>query len=427
MGGIRYRLILFLFVTPLILCQCKSTATGDNLLLENGASEFVRIDPARPTELTYKSKPYRFSSTNSYSMLNSKSSADKQFALMEEMGLNALRMWGFWNGGPDSLQPSYGSYNEDKWKLFDYVVATAGKKGIKLIITLSNYWFDYGGIELLNKWLGFPDEVAKYKDREIFFKDMRTKILYAKYVEDVLNRKNTITGVLYKDDPAIMMWEPINEIRGRTDPSGQLAVDWMTWAAQLIKKSDPHHLISDGAEGLLMNHPAHRNYPWQTKNPLPSTLPDGSSVSNVSEGAYFETLCPIPAIDVCSIHAWPGNWFMSYADKPDEFVEQWIEEHIAYMKKNKGFQKPLFVGEFGWQIVRNRGAKAQEERKQVFEKAYFRTAKNQRKIREEVSGIGFWNITGGGIDQNVLTFDVICPDDKEVCPLIKEFSKAQLQ
>ncbi|MBA0620723.1 hypothetical protein Godav_006409, partial [Gossypium davidsonii] len=39
-------------------------------------------------------------------------------------------------------------------------------------------------------------------------------------LQAVLTRNNTITGVLYKDDPTIFAWELINEPHCPTDPSG---------------------------------------------------------------------------------------------------------------------------------------------------------------------------------------------------------------
>ena len=37
--------------------------------------------------------------------------------------------------------------------------------------------------------------------------------MYHDFIETVMMRENTITGVLYKDDPTIMAWQLANEPR----------------------------------------------------------------------------------------------------------------------------------------------------------------------------------------------------------------------
>lgn len=430
----RFRSLALWCLLPCALSPACKTVTDSGLATDESATQnevvnlfdFVRVNPLQKSELMLKGAPYRFSAANSYSMLKSKDAADKQFAMMKEMGVNALRMWGFWNGGSDSLQPSLGNYSEKKWEILDYVIARAGKENIKLILPLANYWDEFGGIVLLNKWVGHPDESKLYHDREIFYRDDKSKKLYQDYVIHMLNRRNTITGIRYKNDPAIMMWEPMNEARGRSDVSGWTVANWLAWASKLIKDNDPNHLVGTGTEGFFKTHARYKYYPWQAGNPPPSKRPNGKIENTVPEGSYFELDCKIPTIDLCSIHAWPFQWFIEPSDKPDEFLAAWIDEHIDFMKSSPEYNKPLYLAEFGWQLFRKDGDSALATRERVFKNAYFKNISSKPELRSGIAGIGFWNMSENEYpDPNNLTFDVTCPRDKNLCAIIKDFSRMQ--
>ncbi|MCX6128293.1 MAG: cellulase family glycosylhydrolase, partial [Proteobacteria bacterium] len=268
--------MLVLSTISVMTClACKTPAEKSQVATAEMDNEFVRINPLQKTKLLYKGREYRFSAANSYSMLKSRDAADQQFTTMKEMGVNALRMWGFWNGSPESLQPSRGVYNEATWQQLDYVLAQAEERGIKIIMPLANYWDEFGGIVLLNSWAGHPPEQKEYYDREIFYVNANSKQLYRDYVIHMLNRRNTITGRLYKNDPTILMWEPMNEARGRSDSSGQTVAEWLAWASQIIKAEDPHHLIGSGTEGFFKTHANFTSYPWQAAHPKPAVGPKG--------------------------------------------------------------------------------------------------------------------------------------------------------
>ncbi len=412
-----------------LVLGCKNLSEGELQETVSVGDEFVRVDPIQRDRLIYQGREYRFSAANSYSMLYSKEAADKQFATMRNVGNNALRMWGFWNGpDPKALQSSPGQFAEEQWRLFDYVIARAGQEGIKLILPLANYWDEFGGIVQLNEWAGLPPEKKEYFDREIFYTNEKTREIYRNYVLSVLHRRNTVNGLLYKNDPAILMWEPMNEARGRSDPSGKTVADWLAWASALIKENDPNHLVGSGTEGFFMSHPTLKYYPWQAANPAPAYDHDGKLVQLLPEGSYFELDCKIPTIDLCSIHAWPYQWFIEPRDAPDQFISDWIEEHLSFMNTDPAYKKPLYLAEFGYQITRSDGAKAMAVRNSVFKRAYLRyDGGGEGSLRAGLAGIGFWNISENeNPPTNYLSFDVTCPGDLETCKLIREFSKKQV-
>ena len=51
----------------------------------------------------------------------------------------------------------------------------------------------------------FPD--GECQDKELFYSDNRVRAAYRAYVAMLLARTNTLTGVRYRDDPAILAFE----------------------------------------------------------------------------------------------------------------------------------------------------------------------------------------------------------------------------
>lgn len=71
-----------------------------------------------------------------------------------------------------------------------------------LITPLANFEPELGGID----WY-VREVLGDGKAKELFYTDSAVKQAYKNYVATFLNRKNTITGVVYKDDPVIMSVE----------------------------------------------------------------------------------------------------------------------------------------------------------------------------------------------------------------------------
>jgi mannan endo-1,4-beta-mannosidase len=137
-----------------------------------------------------------------------------------------------------------GEFNEEGFRALDKVLEVANRKGIRVLVPLVDNWKWMGGVPQYAAFRGKP-EAAFWSDPEIIAD-------FKKTIEYVLNRKNTYTGVRYRDDPAIFGWETGNEI--------DATADWTREIAAYIRDQDPNHLIVDGRS-------LHGVEPWQLAEP----------------------------------------------------------------------------------------------------------------------------------------------------------------
>ena len=120
-----------------------------------------------------------------------------------------VRMWAYYDGsGSDTalIQTAPGKYSETALVGLDTAIAEAKKRGIRLILTLTNYWADYGGLPQYAIWAGATGANDFYTNTTMqgYFKDYATMLS---------KRTNTVTGVAYMDEPTILAWEIANELR----------------------------------------------------------------------------------------------------------------------------------------------------------------------------------------------------------------------
>jgi mannan endo-1,4-beta-mannosidase len=153
------------------------------------------------------------------------------FSTAQLMGSNVIRM------GPniagvgyaDSLYSSLGTFNETVFARLDYTIATARNYGIRLIFPFvdSNENYYWGSKASFSNWGGTN-----------FYTDPAAIANFKIFIYGVINRVNTVNGITYKDDPAILAWETVNE--------GNPPATWTSEIASYIKSVDPKHLIVDG-------------------------------------------------------------------------------------------------------------------------------------------------------------------------------------
>ena len=122
------------------------------------------------------------------------------------------------------------SSTKRRFRALDKVIEVARRKGLRVIIP----FVDQG------KWWGGIGEYAAFRGKQPddFWTDPQIIADFKATIRYVLTRKNTYTGVAYRDDPAIFGWETGNEIDSTPE--------WTRRIAAYIKQLDPNHLVIDG-------------------------------------------------------------------------------------------------------------------------------------------------------------------------------------
>ena len=123
-----------------------------------------------------------------------------------------------------------GRFNEKAFRTLDKVLQIANEEGVRLIIPFVDNWH----------WWGGKAEYAAFRGKkpDEFWTDPQLISDFEKTIEFVLNRKNTYTGVLYKNDKSILGWETGNELKA--------PYQWQKKIADYIRNIDKNHLIIAG-------------------------------------------------------------------------------------------------------------------------------------------------------------------------------------
>jgi len=187
-------------------------------------------------------------------ILGAAAQVDRELMEAAKLGLSVVRTWAFNSDLRDAhafYTPDWG-FNEAQFQRLDHVVDSARRHGLKVILTLENYWSDYGGIAATAARFG----LSKLE----FFTDARCLEMYRAHVAHLVARVNTVNGRVYREDPTVFAWELMNEPRmdindDRTpghrlfDPTGARLGAWLSHMATYVKGLDPRHLVSPGSEG----------------------------------------------------------------------------------------------------------------------------------------------------------------------------------
>ena len=207
-------------------------ARGDKLVDENGEFRFVSFNiPC----LHYNEDNMPFTEINPW-RLPDEFEINDALESVRQMGGQVARIYtlSVRRPGEDPNIPRHvigpGKFNEEAYKSLDMTLAIANKKGIRIIFPFIDNAGWWGGIEACAAFRG--------KTREDFWTDPELFEDYKAMVNSVVNRTNSITGIKYRDDKAILAWETGNELI--------CPPEWTVKAAAYIKSIDQNHLVMDG-------------------------------------------------------------------------------------------------------------------------------------------------------------------------------------
>ncbi|MFZ0829449.1 MAG: mannanase [Verrucomicrobiia bacterium] len=223
----------------------------------------------------------------------------------------------------------------------DFCLAEMAKRNMHGILFVSNYWQWSGGFAQYVRWITGdtipdPDKPVIAKGDWSGFMKFSARLyvtpaanqLYLDYISQLIQRRNTVNGRVYREDPAIMTWELANEPRPGTDAAVSGVPEFCQWVdatARSIHAQDPNHLVCTGSEGIH---------------------------GCLDQPEVFVKAHATPAIDYVTVHMWLKNWgwlkepqlgaeYESAAAKAREHVEQ----HNVLATDT--LHKPLVLEEFG--------------------------------------------------------------------------------
>lgn len=271
------------------------------------------------------------------------------FDAAQARGLRVVRTWAFTVVSAYPFQVSPNVYDETMFRALDWVLAEAGKRSIRVFLVLADWWTVPGGVQQYVRWS------RTAFNSEAFFADRNCIEAYKRNALSLIMRRNTVTGVLYRDDPTIAGWELINEPRwcvhlqhaalpaDRPRPlascsrgCGARMQRWIEDAARFIALHDRNHLRTVGMEGFWKSSSA--RFTGMDASPAPWSYSTGQDFhSNHAPAEITHTAC----------HAWPANWAVGgglTGIAPGIFMSNWLAAHIADARE---LGKPLILSEFG--------------------------------------------------------------------------------
>lgn len=279
-----------------------------------------------------------------------------------------------------TLQVEPRVYNDTLLVGLDRFLVELGRRDMEAVLYLNNSWEWTGGYYKYLEWAGYGKSPIPATDGWQPFSDYlsqyhksdKARAMFDGYVEDIVTRVNSITGLPYSEDPAIFCWQIGNEPRPFGADNFESFAQWIDHVAKLIKGFDPNHLLSIGTEGL-----------WGC------------------EGDFdlWKRISAYPEVDYLNIHIWPYNWNWVYRESLEEDLpaaidssNAYIDMHLAYARE---IRKPLVAEEFGFP---RDSFRFERETPVTLRDRYYSSVLERleasAEVGDELAGVNFWGWGG---------------------------------
>jgi mannan endo-1,4-beta-mannosidase len=336
---------------PLIAGAARS-GQGQSASVGKSAADFVRVRNGR---FELRGRPHFYVGTNFWcpcylsddKLSGGRKRMVRELDCLKGLGVTNIRLLAGSETSPlagaisRGITRAPGDYDEDLLAGLDFCLAEMAKRDMHGILFVSNYWQWSGGFAQYVRWITHdtipdPDKPEQAKGDWSGFMKFSARLyalaaanqLYLDYIAHLIQRRNTVNGRIYRDDPAIMTWELANEPRLGADAKTAdvpLFCKWVDATARFIHDKDPNHLVCTGSEGI---HGCLEN-------------PDDFVQSHQSA-----------AVDYVTVHMWLKNWrwltdpqLGPAYEKAAARAKDHVEQHTALA--GDILHKPLVLEEFG--------------------------------------------------------------------------------
>jgi mannan endo-1,4-beta-mannosidase len=336
-------LSVLLMVKKILIVAALAVIGGAAFLIFDQKPQRETVQPrsfvqAKGDRFVINGEPFRFVGANVAVMYREEDRARMPETLRRasELGIRVIRVWAFGEGGPNDIGPvadladwprnhpfrwAPGQWNEEAFVHLDKVIAEAQRNNLLVQLCLSNWWRDTGGVTQYLRWAGINDAADNSfrfginpERAMLFYSNETTRQLFREHIEKLVNRRNTISGVLYRDDPTIFGWELMNEAQAVTGRWNERRA-WVAEMSSYLKSLDSNHVVAPGIWGYRT---AAERREWLLEHSLPN-------------------------IDYVDVHNYPRDDTDSFVDSPNA-LQQFIDNRVAAASSLK---KPLVLGEFG--------------------------------------------------------------------------------